>query len=348
MRTADPIGGRAHGDATSARPADAVLSYHLSRLGCGVARFNRALAEQLGVPLLHVFDPAVDRLERPLLSIKPEEIGRGDRLRLSRWLRALPDTTSLRVFLHGWAHTPFERTLVGRADRVWTGNGEIAARLRPLGIEAVDVWCPSALPPSLPDLQPEISVFSFGMAHKVRGGHYARLRELLEATGRSYALFLSTALHEGFGLEESFSAAYDEIAGIFGARVQFLGFLSDSALREQMTSATFVAAFFEDGVRANNTSVHAAMDCGAVVVTNLDARSPAGFAHGETVLDIARCDALPVDPVERERMGRAARETASHYGWDALLAKLAGSAPGAAAAAAPAPRGAARSFAHHG
>jgi hypothetical protein len=348
VRTADPSKAPSTGPAT-AHPADAVLSYHLSRLGCGVARFNRALAEQLGVPLLHVFDPAVTRLRRPLLSIKPEEIGRSDRLRLSRWLRDLPEDGSLRLFLHGYAGTPFERTLVRRAECVWTGNGEIAARLRPLRVDPVEVWCPSALPPALPDLDPEISVFSFGMAHKVRGAHYERLRALLEATGRSYALFLSTALHEGYGLEESFSATYDEIASIFGARVQFLGFLSDSALREQMKRATFVAAFFEDGVRANNTSVHAAMDCGAVVITNLDEGSPAGFAHDATVLDIARCDALPLEAETLDRIRCAAQETAARYGWDALLEKLGASAPQASAPEAPAAEpGRPRSFAHHG
>jgi hypothetical protein len=334
------------------RPADAVLSYHLSRLGCGVARFNRALAEHLRVPLLHVFDPAVAQLERPLLSVKPEEIGRSDRTRLLRWLRAQPAVTSLRLFLHGYADSPFERVLVSRAECIWAGNREITERLRSRRLDPIEVWCPSALPQALPDLHPEIAVFSFGMAHKVRGAHYARLRELLEATRRSYGLYLSTALHEGFGLEASFSAAYDEIAGIFGDRVQFLGFLSDSALREQMARASFVAAFFEDGVRANNTSVHAAMDCGAVVITNLDRCSPEGFAHGETVLDITRCDQLPLDPAVLDPIRRAAKETASRYGWETLLERLAGppatpaseEAPDRAAAPARPPR----ALAHHG
>ncbi len=50
----------------------------------------------------------------------------------------------------------------------------------------------------------------------------------------------------------------------------FLGNLSDVAVYNELRRATFFAAFFDGGVRANNTSVAAAMETGAVVITNLD------------------------------------------------------------------------------
>ena len=41
-----------------------------------------------------------------------------------------------------------------------------------------------------------MKVFTFGMAHKIRVPLYRRLRDLLEATGKSYSVYVSTALHE--------------------------------------------------------------------------------------------------------------------------------------------------------
>jgi hypothetical protein len=160
------------------------------------------------------------------------------------------------------------------------------------------------------------------MAHKVKTQHYRRLRDLLEATGKSYAIYLSTALHEGTSFDDDFTAAFEDLRALFDGRVYFLGFLSDAALFNQMCDASFVAAFFEDGVRANNTSVNSAMECGAIVITNLDDRSPPEYAHMQNMIDIARCDALPVDEETRARIATAAATVASQFGWDNLLAQL--------------------------
>jgi hypothetical protein len=93
-----------------------------------------------------------------------------------------------------------------------------------------------------------------------------------------------------------------------------------------LRTTTFFAAFFDRGVRANNTTVNAAMSCGAVVITNLDAYSPAAFCHGLNVLDIARCVALPTDAETLGAIGRrAAALAAGDLGWDALIAAMAGS-----------------------
>jgi hypothetical protein len=94
------------------------------------------------------------------------------------------------------------------------------------------------------------------------------------------------------------------------------------------STATFFAAFFDRGVRANNTTVSAAMSCGAVVITNRDAYLPAAYAHLQTVIDIARCDALPTDPgVIRDIGRRAAAVATGSLGWDALVDHLARLAP---------------------
>src|SRR4029079_9458035 len=85
---------------------------------------------------------------------------------------------------------------------------------------------------------------------------------------------------------------------------------------------TFLAAFFEKGLRANNTSVNAAMECGCAVITNLDEHSPRGLVHMKNVIDINQSDRLP-DADLTQRIGSAAREIAhAQYGWDQLGAPL--------------------------
>jgi hypothetical protein len=98
-----------------------------------------------------------------------------------------------------------------------------------------------------------------------------------------------------------------------------MGYLSDTAVFNHLVDCTFLAAFFEKGLRANNTTVNAAMECGCAVITNLDEHSPAGLTHLKNVIDINKCEKLP-DTADVERIGRAARDIAhAEYGWDQLV-----------------------------
>ncbi len=157
------------------------------------------------------------------------------------------------------------------------------------------------------------------MAHKLRTDHYGALRRLLEASGKSYIIYISAAIHEGTSLDDSFTGAYEELRTIFGDRVFFLGFISDAALSSFLDGSTYVAAFFENGVRANNTSVSTAMQCGAVVLTNLDDQSPSDFRHLESLVDIRQCtDGLPLDPAVLATIGENGRRAAARRGWTPL------------------------------
>ena len=101
-----------------------------------------------------------------------------------------------------------------------------------------------------------------------------------------------------------------------------MGYLSDTAVFNQLVDCDFLAAFFEKGLRANNTTVNAAMEVGCAVITNLDEHSPKGLVHMKNVIDINRCERLPED-ADAEAIGRAAREIAhADYGWDQLVAQL--------------------------
>jgi hypothetical protein len=149
---------------------------------------------------------------------------------------------------------------------------------------------------------------------------FRRLRDLLDACGRPYAVYVSAANHETASLEDA-EAVFEEMHAIFPS-LYFLGNLSDVAVYNQLREATFFAAFFPGGVRANNTTVGAAMEAGSVVITNLDPYSPSEYVHLENVVDLARCDELPSDPAALERIRARARETAQALGWQALVERL--------------------------
>jgi hypothetical protein len=301
---------------------DCILGYHLNPLSCGIAKFNLALARQLGIPMLSLFDPSAVSARRPLLSIKLSEFTYHHARDLERYLDERPATQSLRLFLHAYDDTALERRMVAEADVVYVGNIELANRLRQQRADVVEAWCPGVLFDAKPFEPAELSVFTFGMAHKVRGEYYRKLDTLLKETGKSYCLYLSTALHEGISIETAFDAALKNIRDGFSGPVYFLGFLSDAAVLHYLRTTTYFAGFFPKGVRANNTSIHSAMSAGAVVVTNLDDGSPEGYRHMQTLIDIEACTALPTDPDVLRRVGEDARIQASRFGWEPLAERL--------------------------
>ena len=184
------------------------------------------------------------------------------------------------------------------------------------------MFCPGTLLNPQRFQRTDLSVFTFGMAHKIRVPLYRRLHSLLEATGKSYSVYVSTALHENTSFDGSFVVRFEELQAIFGEHVYFMGYLSDTAVFNHIVDCTFLAAFFEKGLRANNTSVIAAMECGCCGDYQPGRAFARGFAHMKNVIDINACDRLP-DFEQAERIGRAAREIAqADYGWDQLVAQL--------------------------
>lgn len=302
---------------------DCIVGYHLNPVACGIAKFNQWLSRRLELPVVGLKEEALAGYREWLLSIKLSEFTEGDLDLLKQLIDPGVDDRRYRLFLHAYDDSELERRLVGRAVRVYCGNAEVRARVARVRPDAIELWCPGMIDAKPHREVPEIEVFSFGMAHKVRANYYHRLRDLLDATGRSYALGISTALHENTSFEESFQSAFEEIERIFDRRVHFRGFLSDAEVAQSLRTATFFAAFFDRGVRANNTSVNAALELGAVVVTNLDDHSPAWFEHGVNMLDINRLDALPTDPDLLEQIRLAAQATARrHVSWDGLAEAL--------------------------
>lgn len=273
-----------------------IVGYHLNPLKCGVARFNQQLAQRLGVP---VVPHDADWGDRPLLSLKWAEIDdSGRRQVLTR--AALHSGYS--VLWHDAGSPAVEM----RARRVWS---------------AADIGIPSLLP----ELEPRhVRLFSFGMAHKVHASRYRRVRELLESAGKTWSLRVSVALHEGTDLDEA-ALHFEGLGDVLGAEtVTVLGCLTDAATREELARADVVCAFFDGGARANNTSLHAAMQAGRPVLTNLDDASPDWMLPGNTVMDLRTLRRWPSMGEWRQVAARGGLVSARRYSWDAVIRRLHG------------------------
>ena len=312
---------------------DCIAGYHLNPWTCGIAKFNAILAKHLDVEVVGIRAVELGSYERPLLSLKLSEFSPQDAADLDLWASA--HQGRFEVFLHAFDGTAVEQRLVAAAARVYVGNTELFWQLSPLRPDVHELFCPGTILNPQRFMTTDISVFTFGMAHKIRVPLYRRLQGLLEATGLSYSVYVSTALHENTSFDGSFVVTFEELQSIFNGQVYFMGYLSDTAVFNHLLDNTYLAAFFEKGLRANNTTVNAAMECGCTVITNLDEHSPAGLSHMKNVVDIHQCDKLPTRE-ESERIGRAAREAAlGDYGWDRLVSQLRAVEPVAARGAAP-------------
>src|SRR5687767_6347075 len=299
---------------------DCIAGYHLNPWTCGIAKFNTILGRHMSLPVVGIGSSEITQYRTPLLSLKMSEFTPEDARVLDAWAEG--HRGGYELFLHAFDGTPLEQRLIAGASRVYIGNRELSTQLARLRPDAVELFCPGTLLNPQRFQRTELSVFTFGMAHKIRVPLYRRLQELLEATGQSYSVYVSTALHENTSFDGSFVVRFEELQSIFNGQVYFMGYLSDTAVFNHLLDCTFLAAFFEKGLRANNTTVNAAMEVGCAVITNLDEHSPVGLAHMQNVIDISLCDRLP-DTEQTQRIGLAAREIAhGQYGWDRLVAQL--------------------------
>ncbi len=299
---------------------DCIAGYHLNPWTCGIAKFNAILAGHLELPVVGIRAVELGSFKRPLLSVKLSEFTEPDAADLDLWSQAYAGQFEL--FFHAFDGTEVEKRLVTAAGRVYCGNRELVDTLQPVRADVQELFCPGTILNPARFQDTDLKVFTFGMAHKIRVPLYRRLRDLLEATGRSYSVYVSTALHENTSFDGSFVVRFEELQTIFNGQVYFMGYLSDTAVFNHLMDCTFLAAFFEKGLRANNTTVNAAMECGCSVITNLDEFSPDGLVHMKNVIDINRCDRLP-DADQNERIGMGARDIArARYGWEQLIAQL--------------------------
>lgn len=302
-----------------ADPVEFIISHRLNAFASGVARFNEILAEHLGIRVIGLFDERLPFTGRPLISLKVSELSDVEReqvleiLDLASW-RA-------RVFLHDWAGTEVEERMVREAEIVYCGNHLLHEQVRELNSRLEILWSPGLIRDDRRFHPTAISIFTFGMAHKLRTEKFVLLRQLLEASGLPWAVYVSSANHETVSIRDA-QIVFEEVNRLFPSGLFFLGNLSDVAIYNYLQDTTFFAAFFEGGVRANNGTVAAAMEHGAVVITNLDERSPPEYVHMRNLIDINQCDALPADPMVLKSIAVEAMATARRRSWPHLIDRL--------------------------
>jgi hypothetical protein len=298
---------------------DAVVSNHRDSFRSGVGRFNELLAERLAVPLVSIRALLSAGCRHPLLSFKVAELAAAERAELETLVETRP--FSWELFLHVYDGDPLEEQLALGASRLHCGNHEIYEQVGRRHPSAQILWSPGLILDERRMPATDVSVFTFGMAHKIRIDLFQRLRHLLDEAGRSYAVYVSAANHETTRMSDA-HLIFDEMHEVFPDTLFFLGNLSDVAVYNYLRSSTFFASFFLGGVRANNGSVAAALEKGAVVVTNLDEHSPPEFVHLENLIDIGQCDELPLDPAVLGAISERARATGRARDWPALVAQL--------------------------
>lgn len=271
-----------------------------------MARFNTELARRFNVPHLPLFSRQSG--EAPLLSLKWAELDDSTRMGLHAWARA--HAGRFDVFWHDGG----DDVVSACAFRCFAGDATFRA-------DALGLWAPPLVVP-VTHAPFEVSLLTFGMAHKLQTGPYRQVQQLLERANIAPRMRVSVALHEATSLEDV-TDHFDTLRDLFGLdRVQVLGVLSDTGLAEALRDADVLLAFFGRGVRANNTTVHAAMAEGCPVLTLLDADSPADYQHGQTVMDLAQLDRWPALWRWQEIGANGAALHRTTYTWDKFMARL--------------------------
>lgn len=238
---------------------DAVLSYHLTPLSCGVAKFDQLLAQKLGVPWRGLHEHA--QFRHPLISAK-----------FSEWVWQPPKPLTYSLFLHDGPHSTTDVWWVKDAQQVFAGNRRIAQACLDFGVRTIAAWCPSTVQgnPS----RGAFRVLIFGMLHKVARAQYQALKTDLEATHPDYTVSLSMAIHEGVPWEGAYQETVRGLRDVFGDKLRVLGLLADDALAREIQEADVVALYFDPAVRANNTTAWAVLEAGKTLWTNVDHDSP--------------------------------------------------------------------------
>ncbi|MEW6535509.1 MAG: hypothetical protein AB1454_07790 [Candidatus Auribacterota bacterium] len=302
---------------------DYIVTSHLNPHLSGVAKFNRILAQRMNIPCIS-FDEVFNLHDvTMLLSIKLKDGIPFDHEKLMSMVNYMVDNNiCYDLFFHTYDRLPVEDALIQHCRSVFCGNDEIKEAVGDVGKPVLSAWCPPLVNQEGHITESMINIFSFGMAHKIQVRHYKVLRDILEKFRLPYSFWVSTAFHEkaSFG---DFSSISHEMTTIFGSKIQFLGFLSDDAVNYFLDKTHIFTAFFQSGVRANNTSVFAAMQRGCAVLTNLDRYSPKWLAHGTNILDINQLQREDLELNVLRNIGAYAKRDADiHSTWHGLESLL--------------------------
>lgn len=299
-----------------------IVSSHINPNLSGVAKFNHMLAIILNIPCIGI-DNIYNLKRGPvLLSIKLRDINFHEFEQIKRIiLHFLNKKVVYDIFFHTFDGLEIEYKLLENCRQVFCGNDEITHALQGISNRIISAWCPPLLDTKIELHESRLNLFSFGMAHKIQIKYYKILHELLQSQ-EDYSVWVSTAFHEkaNFG---DFNSISTLLMNVFGNKIHFLGFLSDEAVNYFLSKTQLFVAFFEKGVRANNTSVFAAMTQKCAVLTNCDEYSPSWMKHCENILDINQIHKEDLNIKNLEKIGAKAQQDVRNYAsWNGLIKLL--------------------------
>lgn len=282
---------------------DAVGSYHAHPLSCGVTKFNAQLAARLRLP--HLTDLSwMKRTCYPVLSLKWSEI-----------------TPEAQKAIRAWC--AFNRYRV-----LWHDDGDAGVSAGADDVQYASVLgCPATIDGNA--TRGTIDVLTFGMAHKQNASSLARVKTLLDATGQSYTVSVSSAIHAGDAWEARMDESARLMRELFGDHLRVMGFLADDAIARLLRQVTHVALFYEPAARANHTTLWAALAAGVPTITNLDRHSPSVLQHNVSVYNLAQLEEFPTEAARHREVRHGGTQAAAQYSWDRLLAVLQPSEVGA-------------------
>jgi hypothetical protein len=266
------------------------------------------------VPIESIAQFVASRQKVSLLSLKFDEIPVEVSERLLDDINQ--ESAVFDLFLHGINQSAIETKFITKASRVIVASREYADLISEQRKDVIALFAPGAGMSGLRSTF-DITLLTFGMAHKIRSEGYRQLGAILKPDSRTFQLEISTALHDGTSFSEDFFSVGSEIGEVFDGNVSFLGFLADDEVSRRMTNADALVAFFPSGVRENNTTVLSAMAHGCAVITNLDEYSPPWMKHGESVFDVNQLANFPSSAdLSAVRLG--ARKAVSPYNFEQL------------------------------
>lgn len=297
-----------------------IVTSHTNPHLSGVAKFNQCLAKRLKVPCVRIEDVSKIKKGPVLLSLKLSDHNKEELTKTKdAFVCLINNKIVYDIFLHAFTGHEIEYEIFERCRQAFCANDEIAHVLSGFDKSIINAWCPSLLKRETILHESKLNLFSFGMAHKIQVKHYKRLYGLLNKHAIDYSLWVSTAFHEKVSFGD-FDLVSNQLAEIYKERICFLGFLSDEAVNYFLDKTNVFVAFFEKGLRANNTSVLATMKRGCCVLTNVDEHSPQWLAHGVNILDIDKAQPKSLDLKTLKRIGQQAAHDVERYAsWEHLV-----------------------------
>lgn len=278
--------------ATEKKQFRGVVSFHKYRATCGVARFNASLASQLEVPFVDL-ETWLSLGERSdfVLSVKPTELDEPTKVKLLKTLDQRPLDLGAVVF-HEFFDSDIDRSLAIYGRQCVAVDHVISDKAR-RHCPHVQVGFAPGLAPFTDFIQPEVQLFSMGMAHKINLAGYERLSKLIGSDSRSFVLRVAAAVHQGFDVGEAFESVPRDIGSCWRDRFLFLGFLSDELMSVELSHSDVAVLFGQYGARQSSSSILTAMHHGVPVISVLDGSSSPWMKHGETIFDISKMERFP-------------------------------------------------------